>query len=255
MFTYKIIVAYDGTDYHGWQVQPDKITVAGVLEHQFKAIFGHEIKLVAASRTDAGVHALGQVARFYSPLSIDLERFRRAWNAHLPPAIHIRSFELMSQDFHPQHEVAYKIYNYHVSIHRPLPMLSSYAINFRPFDEQKLRACLQVFKGTHDFRSFCTGDDYENTIRTIDDIDFDYIKQYAIYRIWVKGPGFMRYMVRRIVGAALYVAAHKNIPLTTINEILYKKDPLHQLPTAPAHGLLLRKIIYRKLYDLSGENY
>lgn len=245
-YTYKIIVSYDGTNYYGWQEQDGLPTVAGILQKQYARIFGHQITLVGASRTDGGVHALGQVARFYSPLDISSERFCAAWNAHLPRDMHIRSFERVQDGFHPQRNVDYKIYQYHISVRRPLPFLSRYVTWFpRGFNETKLQEALQHFVGTHDFRSFCTGNEYDNTVRTVDSIACDYIKQYGIYRITVRGPGFMRYMIRRMVGAALAVASRTELEPQDIVTTLERKNPAHQLPTAPSHGLVLRKIIYK----------
>lgn len=244
MNAYKIIVAYDGTDYYGWQEQRDAVSVAGCMQERFKKLFGHDIQLVGASRTDGGVHALGQVARFYSPLSIESERFRNAWNAKLPADIHIRQL-LPVVDFHPQHNVIQKTYQYYVSPQRPLPFISRYVMWHRPFDVDKLAQALQYFVGEHDFRSFCTGTDYENTIRRVDSIECRYIKRYNVFQIEVRGPGFLRYMIRRMVGSALYVASYPNRNIEVIDQILKQKNPAHHLPTAPSYGLVLRSITYR----------
>lgn len=251
MNTYKIIVSYDGTDYFGWQIQPAKKTIAGVLQAHFKERFGHDITLVGASRTDGGVHALGQVARFYSPLTIEDERFRKAFNAHLPKDIHLRKLQRVRDDFHPQREVEKKIYQYHIVTERPLPGLSRFVTLQRPFDLAKFQEAVQLFVGTHDFRSFCTGNDLENTVRTVEQVTITYKKRYGIYQVTVVGPGFLRYMIRRMVGAALYVAINPTEDISSIASILSQKNPLHHLPTAPAHGLLLRKIIYKGSYDNS----
>lgn len=101
MQKYKIIVAYDGTDFHGWQIQPRDITVTSCLQKTYKHVFGQEISVFGASRTDSGVHALGQVAQFHTDLDIPEEKMREAWNRSLPSSIVIRSLQKVSQDFHP----------------------------------------------------------------------------------------------------------------------------------------------------------
>lgn len=247
MQRYKLLIAYDGTDYHGWQVQPDEVTVAGVLQNRFKKVFGHEIHLTGASRTDAGVHALGQVATLNTDIVIEPQKLCSAWNGRLPADIRIRSAYVVPDTFHPQRNVATKIYWYHVFTERPLPGFARYGYWYRfPIDMHKLQAGLQLFVGTHDFRSFCTGDEQESTVRSVAAIRVVFSPHYRAYRIEVEGPGFLRYMIRRMVGAALYVAAHPTMPITEIASILAARNPLHTLPSAPAHGLVLRKIIYQE---------
>jgi tRNA pseudouridine38-40 synthase len=237
-------VAYDGTDYYGWQLQSEHVTIAGMLEARFKEVFGRSIRIMGASRTDAGVHALGQAVSFSSDLIIDPERMRRAWNGCLPRDIHIRSIELLP-GFYALNNVKQKIYWYHFFTSRPLPMGSRYGLFYRyPIDLEKMRAALQVFVGTHDFRAFCTDDERESTIRTVDAIDLIYIPHYQAYRVIIRGQGFLRYMIRRMVGAALHAAARPELSANDIRAALLAKDPGHQFPTAPAHGLTLRKIIY-----------
>lgn len=241
----KIIVAYDGTDFFGWQIQEGQKTVAGTLQSTFLYVFGKEIHIAAASRTDAGVHALGQVAVFTTDINIEPEKLRSAWQNVLPESILIRSIEPIDADFNPRHNVQQKTYYYHFFQERPLPMIARYGFYYRfPVDIKKLQECLNVFVGTHDFRSFCTGDDYENTVRTIDSISIEYLHRFNAHRIIVKGPGFLRYMIRRIVGACLEVASRDTLNIADLQKALEQKNPLQLLPTAPAHGLWLYKIVY-----------
>ena len=245
MQQYKLIIAYDGTNYHGWQFQPNVPTVAGVLQAQFQKTFGRPIAVVGASRTDAGVHALGQVAMCRTDLAITPEKFKSAWNGRLPADIQIRSLEAVSTTFHSQHNVRQKIYWYHIFPQRPLPFVARYGLSYRfPFDLEKFKECLKLFVGTHDFRSFCTGDERECTVRTVDAIHLEYRKEYRAYRVVIQGPGFLRYMIRRMVGAALHIATHKELSKEDLIAIFHAKNPLHRLPTAPAQGLMLRKIMY-----------
>ncbi len=247
MNTYKIIIAYDGTDYAGWQVQPAVLSVSQQLQKTFYDVFKHPIKLVGSSRTDAGVHALGQVAIFKTSMNIESKALLHAWNNLLPADIIVRSILPVSSDFHPQANVAQKTYWYHVfNGIRPLPFIQRYGYYCRySFDPEKLCQALHVFVGTHDFRSFCTGWDMDDTVRTIDSISLHYIKRYKVYRIEVKGPGFLRYMIRRIVGACLEVASRRDLQIPLLHEVLAEKNPEQTLPKAPAKGLLLYKIKYR----------
>lgn len=242
---YKLTISYDGTAYHGWQRQPDAPTVSGVLEDRFYKVFGRACVVQGASRTDAGVHAVGQVASLQSDLMLEPERMRVAWNGQLPPDIHIRSI-IDEPGFYARHQVRQKMYWYHIFVRRPLPGFARYGYWYRfPFDQEALRNVLQCFVGTHDFRSFCTGDDAESTVRTVDGISLDYVHSLRAYRIVVQGAGFLRYMIRRMVGAALEVAAGR-VSSHDMVAIFRACHPEHGLPTAPAQGLMLRKIIYHK---------
>lgn len=242
---YKIVVSYDGSAYAGWQVQPKKITIAGLLQESFKQTFKLSVIIQGASRTDAGVHALGQVAAFCVPLELDPAHMLMAWQAHLPKDIVIRSLAKVDLDYNPRKKVIQKTYFYHFFLKRPVPFYARYGWYCkRTVDLHKLQACLDIFVGTHDFRSFCTGDDHDTTIRTIDSIHIVYLKRFGCYRIVVRGKSFLRYMIRRIVGAALYAASSENLSPATLTATLAEKNPLQTLPTAAAHGLMLRKIIY-----------
>jgi len=247
MQKYKIVVAYDGTDYCGWQKQKSVPTVAQRLEDTFRTVFEKSISIVGVSRTDAGVHALGQVASFRSDFAIPQEKMFSAWNNMLPPDIVIRDLQKIPQDESIHQYVEQKTYYYHFFTKRPLPFVQRYGWYYRyPIDIKKLQKALNVFVGTHDFRSFCTGDEHEDTVRTIDTISLEYFARFNAYRIMVKGPRFLRYMIRRIVGAAIEVASRDNLPINYLQEVLDEKDPEQTLPNAPAKGLLLYKIRYGK---------
>lgn len=249
MRKYKIIIAYDGTDYCGWQKQSRERnvpTVCQALEDSFYTVFGKRIAIFGASRTDAGVHALGQVAHFCTDMQICPDKMLHAWTNKLPSDISIRSLEPVAQDFNPHHNILHKVYRYHVYSARPLPMAQRYGLFYRyPLSLDKLREALQIFVGTHDFRSYCTGDEHESTIRTIFSITVTENAPGA-YCIEFCGPGFLRYMIRRIVGACLYVAARPEVPLDVLQTILEAKNPEHTLPNAPAKGLCLQSILYKE---------
>lgn len=245
MQSYKLIIAYDGTDYAGWQIQPNRLSVAEQLQNTFYEVFKKKIILYGVSRTDAGVHALGQVATFKTDLNIDVYAMHKAWNARLPMDISIRSLEHVEKNFNPHAHILYKTYMYHFFLERPLPMGSRYGIHVcQPINLEKLKRCLDVFVGTHDFRSFCTGDEHEDTVRIINAVSLTFVPEYNVYRIAVSGPKFLRYMIRRIVGAALCVASKSPMPISVLQETLEAKNPEHTLPKAAAKGLMLYEVVY-----------
>lgn len=247
MKSYKLIIAYDGSDYFGWQDQPEKPSVAAALNRAFTTVFKTEIKTVGASRTDAGVHALGQCARITTNLTIAPEQLKWAWNNALPADIMIKSIELVNDSFNPFCNVAQKIYYYHFFTERPLPFVQRYGY-FYPYkiDFDLLQEALQFFVGTHDFCSFKSSEDTRtNTIRTIDSISLEYLARYKAYRITIKGQKFLRHMIRRIVGASLSVASKSNHTLKLLQQIMAACNPRHTLPNAPAQGLMLYKIMYK----------
>ncbi len=248
MNRYKLVIAYDGTDYCGWQEQKDKPSITGILKKAFNSIFGKEISIVGASRTDAGVHALGQVALGRTDLvAIPAERLKRAWNNVLPAHIVIRSLDQAVPSFHPFYNVEQKTYHYHFFLNRPLPFLSRYGWYYPyPIDGAMLKNALNFFIGTHNFVSFRSSEDRrEDTVRTIDSISVTYIERFEMYRITIKGQKFLRHMIRRIVGASMAVASVKNkASLDLLQEIMAAQNPNHFLPNAPANGLLLYNIAY-----------
>ncbi|MCX5923287.1 MAG: tRNA pseudouridine(38-40) synthase TruA [Candidatus Dependentiae bacterium] len=247
MAYYKIVVAYDGTSYHGWQVQPGAATISQALIDAFSNVFFQKISILGASRTDAGVHALRQVAIVRSPVDIEIDVLRKAWNKAIPTDIVVRDVQKIDKLVHPHDGVVQKVYAYHFFLERPLPFVQRFGWHFRrSVDLDILRASLNLFVGTHDFRSFCTGDDLEDTIRTIDSVDVSYVAAWNAYRIEIKGKSFLRYMVRRIVGACLEVASRDQLGLNDIVSILNNKNPRHTLPNAPAKGLVLEQIIYKE---------
>ncbi len=249
MRKYKIIVAYDGTDYFGWQKQGKERnlpTVCQALEDSFYAVFGQRVSIFGVSRTDSGVHALGQVAQFRTDLQIAPDRMLQAWTNKLPSDITIRSLDPVSELFNAHHGVVHKIYHYHFFVVRPLPSVQRYGLYyFYPVDIEKLREALNVFVGTHDFRSFCTGDEREDTVRTIFSTAV-YEVEPGRYCIEFCGPKFLRYMIRRLVGACLKVASRPDIPVSYLRSVLDEKDPEQTLPNAPAKGLILHSILYNE---------
>lgn len=243
---YRAVVAYDGTRYQGWQAQGHtQETVVGAITESFKKTFYRECTILGASRTDAGVHALGQVIRLRTDCAIEPARLLKALNAHLPHDIRFRSCDHAPAGFHPLNGVVNKRYYYHIAQRPPLPFVSRYVYSpYVAYDRERLYEALHVFVGEHDFRSFCTGDEQESTIRLIRSIRVEPIARYRIDRIVVDGPSFLRHMIRRIVGAALIIAASPRRYPDELREALAAKNPETTLATAPAHGLLLRRVWY-----------
>lgn len=240
-----MIVSYDGTDFAGWQWQPHKPSVVGAMQSSFFRVFNEHIKLLGASRTDAGVHAFGQVATFTTGVSLASKDLMRVWNDALPPTIVIKDMMAVDDSFHPMLNVAQKTYWYHFFLERPLPYMQRYGWYFRyPVDLICLQEALHVFVGTHDFRSFCTDIAPERkTVRHIESIQLEQT-EFGAWRIVVKGPGFLRHMIRRIVGASLEVASKKKITPEDLRVILAQKNANQSLLNAPAQGLCLYEIIY-----------
>lgn len=247
MHSYKLTIAYDGTGYCGWQEQKNKPSITGELKKVFNQAFGKKVSIVGASRTDAGVHALGQVVLCRTGLYLPPQQLQQAWNNVLPKHIVIRSLEQAVLTFHPFYGVEQKTYYYHFFVNRPLPFLARYGWYYPyPIDHAMLKQALNVFVGTHNFASFRNGKDTrEDTMRTIDEISLIYLKQFSVYRIIVKGKKFLRHMIRRIVGASIAVASVNNkASIDLLKKIMLAENPNHFLPNAPAHGLLLYNIIY-----------
>lgn len=167
-----------------------------------------------------------------------------AWNNALPQDILIRTLHVAAETFHPQRDVLEKTYYYHFFEERPLPFLARYGFFCGTIQQEKLQEGLQIFVGTHDFRSFCTGHEAESTIRTISSIELKHFKRFGVYRIIVRGPGFLRYMIRRIVGACLDVASSRK-PIDLLPQALAAQDPHQHLHVAPAQGLVLREVHYK----------
>lgn len=249
MQNYKITIAYDGTDFHGWQFQKNAISISDYLEKRFYKVFNQKIKLLGASRTDAGVHALGQVARFQTDLNIPAEKLLQSWNGKLPKSILIRNLEKVSPDFHPHHNVDYKKYYYHIFLKRPLPFVARYGWYYSFIDSvdiQKFEKALNFYIGEHNFASFCKIEDpNKSTIRKIDSISLNKFDKFSTLQVVIQGKSFLRFQIRRMIGYALDVARQKKLSADFIKEILTNPNPQQKLLKAGACGLCLRKIVYK----------
>ncbi len=247
MVTYKLTVAYDGTDYHGWQWQPQKRSIDRVIRETFLAAFHQkELYLVGASRTDAGVHAQGQVVRVITHLDLTPEKLMLVLNKALPDDIVITDAVKIGDTFHPQHRVMEKTYEYRFFTKQPEPLVQRFGAYIpHRVDMEKLGRCLSVFVGTHDFQLFCKEEPEKDTTRTINSISLGPCTQTGAVKITVKGPSFLRYMIRRIVGAALTAATKTTVTHHDLKQALIHKKQTKVLPTANAKGLCLKKIEYQ----------
>lgn len=237
-------IAYDGTNYKGWQKQPNAITIEGILNNKLSKILGEKIEIIGASRTDSGVHALCNVAVFDTETTIPASRISRALNRRLPRDIVIQESKEVSPYFHPRDCKSIKTYEYQIFNNKcPLPTrrLYYYFVHHKlNIDEMKKGAKYLV--GTHDFKSFCLKKTKtQSTVRTIYSIDIE--KNNDLITITVKGNGFLYNMVRCIVGTLIYVARGV-YPPEHVKEILDKKDRRFAGPNAPAHGLILTDTKY-----------
>ena len=216
-----LVVAYDGTNYSGWQIQPNGITIQGVLNDALTDLLGEKIEIMGASRTDAGVHALGNVAVFDTNTRIPGEKISYALNQRLPEDIRIQLSEEVEPDFHPRYCDSEKTYEYKL-------------------DVDKMREATSYLIGRHDFASFCgTGAQVKSTVRTLTGIDI--WRDGDVVTIRVKGEGFLYNMVRIIAGTLIQVG-NGQYPPERVKKILDACDRSVSGPTAPAHGLTLMGI-------------
>jgi len=245
MQRYKCIISYDGTGFFGYQVQPNKRTVQSVLESVLAKIHkGEPVKVSGSGRTDAGVHAKGQVIHFDSSLSIPEDKWGRALNSLLPEDISVLLVEKADDQFHARFCAVGKEYRYflYLSSKRD-PFQRNYALQY-PYklNLESMQEAAQLFLGTHDFSSFCSAKtEVEDKIRSIKSIDVDLDNEFITFRFI--GNGFLYNMVRILVGTLLEVGAGDRKP-SDIPRILDERDRRCAGKTAPAHGLYLWKVFY-----------
>lgn len=245
--TFKMTIAYDGTDYHGWQIQPNGVSFQSLIEDALHTITQEKIKIVGAGRTDAGVHALGQVAHFHSSKELSLPRLQHSLNGILPKAIRILNLEEVDDSFHAQYSAISKIYRYHLYLKKemnPFKRLYVWHIPYT-FDEQKLHTASRFFLGTHDFTSFANeahaGVAAHDPVRNLSRIDI--VPEEGGLYIEFEGDGFLYKMVRNIVGVLVECATGKRAP-EEIPSILAAKDRRKAGLAAPPQGLFLVSIKY-----------
>ncbi len=278
----KLTVSYDGSEFHGWQIQPNRPTIQGTLVQVAEKLTQERITFFGAGRTDAGVHAIGQVANFRTHSQLSPQDFHRAFNALLPPAIRVAAAEEVGPDFHARFQAIGKTYQYRICRRRVMPPFDrNYALHDPyPLDLSAMAAAAQLFEGEHDFSSFAGSEGTEQRDR-----DRSPVKQIMSSRIFtrcigtfggegfiaptsaepfraeaaadgrtnaasrdellyvVRGKSFLRYMVRKIVGTLLDVGRGKLEP-NDIPHIFELRDRSKSGPTVPPHGLYLVAVEY-----------
>lgn len=253
---WKLIVAYDGTDFYGWQVQPDRATIQGALADAIERVSGERVLPQGSGRTDAGVHARGQVASFALAAAIPAENFLRALNRTLPQAIRVLSADLAAADFHARHSAKAKTYEYRIGraeICPPWVARFAWALNW-PLSVESMQRAAESVLGTHDFTSFAASDPdmatrrreepgeeagREDNIRTIFDSEWGEEGELLIYR--VRGNGFLHHMVRNLVGT--FVDVGRGFTAAgDVERILAARNRAGAGPTAPARGLFLESV-------------
>ncbi len=236
-----LVVAYDGTAYNGWQIQPGVKTIEGELNQALSELLVEEIQVIGASRTDSGVHALCNVAVFDTNTRIPGEKISYALNQRLPEDIRIQESKEVDENFHPRHCDSRKTYEYWIlNAKFPLPTKRLYAhFTYVPLDVSQMQRAGAYLVGEHDFKSFCaTAAVVESTVRTITDLQVEQSGHEIVIR--VTGTGFLYNMVRIIAGTLMEVG-RGSYPPEKVKEILAAKDRRAAGPTAPAGGLTLVK--------------
>ncbi|UEL49486.1 tRNA pseudouridine(38-40) synthase TruA [Terrisporobacter hibernicus] len=239
----KLTIQYDGTKYCGWQKQPNSSGIQGTIEYAIYEITREKVNIIGSGRTDAGVHALGQVANFKTNSNIPAARIPDALNAKLPKDISIIDCQEVSDDFHSRYSATGKIYRYLIynkPYRSPLYKDISYHVRY-DLDIEKMRVEAQSLLGTHEFKGFMSsGSSVKDTVRTIHNISIE--ESGDLIALEVEGNGFLYNMVRIIVGTLVDIGRGRiDKPL---EEIIASQDRGEAGHTAPAHGLFLKKVHY-----------
>ncbi len=240
----KLTIEYEGTRFSGWQRQASRLTVQEKIEDALFRMFHKKVVIFGASRTDAGVHAEGQVAHFSPPQELPKIDYSKALNSLLPRDIRVLSAEKVSDDFHAQKNAKSKLYEYYIlnqgkpsALHRSFSWWRAEEMNIEAMNEAS-----QYLVGEHDFASFqSSGSQVKTSTRTV--LEAHWRREEGFLIFGVRGTGFLKYMIRNIVGTICLVGSHKITPLDFKN-ILGKKNRSQAGPTAPANGLVLKQIYY-----------
>ena len=242
---FKVVIEYDGTDFHGWQRQKFHRTIQAEIEKAIATMTGQKITVVGSGRTDAGAHALGQVANFKCDTRLRSKEFLKGLNSLLPPSILIKACEQVGDNFHARYDAKSKLYQYRI-LNQALPaaIMRQYAWHIRrPLDTKAIRLAAAHLIGEHDFKSFeGTGSPRTHTKRRV--YTADIISQDLNYLVFeIEADGFLRFMVRNIVGTLVEVGMGKISP-EDFKKILLSKDRSQASATAPSQGLFLKAVKY-----------
>lgn len=237
----RLVVAYDGTNYHGWQIQNNGITIESELNRALSDLFKEKIEVIGASRTDSGVHALGNIAVFDTTSRMPAEKVSYALNQRLPEDIRIQCSDEVAVDWHPRYCESRKTYEYRIYRGQfPMPVKRLYSLfSYHTFDVIKMKEAAAYLVGEHDFKSFCqVGAQVQSTVRTLYQAEVEEQGEDLVIRVC--GNGFLYNMVRIIAGTLMEIGQGKKVP-EDILSIIEAKDRAAAGPTAPAHGLTLIK--------------
>lgn len=240
---YKLTIGYDGTQYCGWQVQANGISIQSLIQKALVTALRHPTDLTGSGRTDAGVHARGQTAHFETDQ--DPSRLLLSLNALLPPDIRVFRIDPVPSDFHARYSAKGKVYHYHLHLDpvaNPFKRLYCHQV-FGPFDLERVKEAIYYFLGTHDFTSFANVKEeiQTDTIRTIERIDL--MPEKGGIRLEFEGDGFLYKMVRNITGTLIDIGAGRMEP-ADVESIFQKKDRKRAGMAAPAQGLFLHQVKY-----------
>lgn len=249
LVAYKLTLSYLGASFAGWQRQKEEVTIQSLIEDSLLKLWKSRISIEASGRTDAGVHAWGQVVSFRATRKHEPETLMRALNAHLPPQIRVIKTEVKKSSFHARFDARAKTYEYRVWNHRILPpFLLGQVLHYTwPLDPKKVRQALHVFVGKHDFASFTSNPGYERLSTKREIFKFKLHQEKELLRFEVTANGFLYRMVRNLVGAALHVG-DGTLSITKLKSILKSCDRTQAPASVPPHGLYLKKVHYGAPY-------
>lgn len=249
LVSYQLTISYLGARFAGWQRQTDKTTIQGLIEEALEKLWKRKIHLEASGRTDAGVHALAQVASFRAERLFEPENLIRALNANIPPEIRIHQVQIKKEGFHARFDARAKTYAYRVWNHRVLPpFLIGQVLHYTwPLDLKKIRQAIRIFQGKHDFASFTSNPGYARISTKRQIFQFKLIQKDHELRFEVTANGFLYRMVRNLVGAALHIGDGR-LTLAELKKILKACDRTQAPASVPAHGLYLKKVHYGSPY-------
>lgn len=241
---WRCVCAYDGGAFDGWQSQTSGNAIQDVIEWRLRDIFKRDVRIHGSGRTDAGVHAHGQVFHFDAPWPHGPEKLRAALQAGLPRAIQIKSARRVAPDFHARFSAKGKIYRYHIFLGQPDPFAASYCWGIdRSLDWRAMRQAARALRGRHDFRVFAAvgGAERENTVRNLRRLDL--VRRGRRATLTFEADGFLYKMVRSLVGALVNVGLGK-LALADVASLLQSARRPPAVQTAPPQGLFLVKVIY-----------
>lgn len=239
---YKAIVMYDGTMFHGFQIQEELRTVQLEIEKVLKIITKKETKIYPAGRTDTGVHAIGQVFHFDYEVEMKEWQIKNAINSRLPKDIYVKNINIVNDDFHARYQAVKKTYQYIINLNEFNPLDKNYCYYYKyKLDINKMIEASKVFIGEHDFKSFTKNHKIENTVRTIYDINFEI--ENNIIKINFIGNGFLHNMVRIIVAMLLEVGNNR-LTIDALRQVMDNKNRKYAPKLAPANGLYLVSVEY-----------